>query len=333
MSITIYDIAKETGVSPSTVSRVINGSAGVSEEKRKKIEDTIKKRQFRPNAIASGLKKKKSQTIGFILPDVKNPYFATIFYELQIRAKQKNYLVFLCNTDNDRDIELKALYGLLDKQVEAIVLMGGGIDDLPINSLYLRELVKINQKVPLILTTDNEIDCHYVINDEREGMKHLIKYLSDKGHKTVGLLGGNDNIKPSYNRRKYFVEFVEQFNMTTKNEWIIDSGYNTLGGIKAMEQLWQLDDKPTAVCGISDLVAMGILNYCYKSNIVVPKDIAVIGCDGIPQSRFTSPSLTTMATDYSAFSKAIMQHIFGKNKDNKKDYIKVGMNIIKGEST
>lgn len=333
-SVTIYDIASEAGVSPATVSRVINSSAGVSPEKEVRIKEVIDKYQFRPNAIATGLKTKSSKTIGFIVPDIKNTYFAQIFYELQVRAKQKDYMVFLCNTENDREVESKILHALLDKQVETVVMMGGRIDDFPINSLRLRELTKINKKVPLVLTSrTSEIDCMQLINDDKGCMRQVVEHLVSKGHKDVALVGGNDTIKPSYYRRRYFLEIMEEYRMNIKDEWLIDSELTMAGGIEALEKLWACEQKPTAICGINDMVAMGVVNACHKKKIQVPEQVAIIGCDGVPQTEFSIPALTTVATDYAFFGQSILDYILEEDKSKIEKCIKVPMKIIVREST
>lgn len=332
--VTIYEIANEAGVSAATVSRVINASAGVSPEKEAKIKEIIEKYQFRPNAIAKGLKTKSSKTIGFIVPDIKNAYFAHVFHELQVRAKQNNYMVFLCNTENDRETESRTLHALLDKQVEAIVIMGGRIDDLPINSLHLRELIQINKKVPLILTSRaSEIDCIQIINNDRECMRQVVEHLSSRGHTEIALVGGNDSIKPSYYRRRYFLEFMEEYHMTIRDEWLIDSELNMAGGIEAMKFLWECKKRPTAVCGINDMVAMGMLNTCYKKGIKVPKQLAVMGCDGVPQSEFSTPALTTVATNYMGFGEKFLSYIMDENRLGKGMCEEIQMEIIVREST
>ncbi|MGL6175240.1 MAG: LacI family DNA-binding transcriptional regulator [Cellulosilyticaceae bacterium] len=333
-AVTIYDIANEAGVSPATVSRVINSSASVSAEKEAKIKEIIDKYQFRPNAIATGLKTKSSKTIGFIVPDIKNTYFAQIFYELQVRAKQKDYMVFLCNTENDRQVESKILHALLDNQVEIVVMMGGRIDDFPINSLHLRELIKINKKVPLVLTSRTpEIDCIQLINDDRGCMRQVVQHLASKGHTDIALVGGNDTIKPSYYRRRYFLEIMEEYHMNIRDEWLIDSELTMAGGIEAFTKLWACKQKPTAVCGINDMVAMGLLNACHKKKIQVPKQLAIIGCDGVPETEFSIPALTTVATDYEFFGQTILDYILKEDKPKVGKCIKVPMKIIVREST
>lgn len=333
-NITIYDIANEAGVSPATVSRVINASAGVSPEKAKKIKEIIEKYQFRPNAIASGLKTKSSKNIGFLVPYITNPFYASHFHEMQLKAKENDYMVFLCNTEDDRSVESKALQSLIDQQVEAIVLIGGRIDELPMSNIHLRELIKINSKVPLILTSKTpEIECVQFVNDEKECMRQVVEHLASKGHKEVALVGGYDGAKPSYNRRRYFLEFLEKYNMQTRDEWMIDSATDYSDGIYVMEQLWQCKHRPTAVCAINDLVALGVLKACYNKGIQVPRDLAVMGCDGIEQAEHSIPGLTSVATDYKAFGEKILTYIMDENHKHKYECIKIPMKLIIREST
>ena len=129
-AITIYDISKEANVSPSTVSRVINGNVKVSYEKTQRVKALIKKYNFQPNAIARGLIKKESNTIGVIIPDIKNPFFSSAFLEIEKAAMNRKYSVILCSSINkklqsDTEAETHYLNMLLEKQVDGIIFMGG----------------------------------------------------------------------------------------------------------------------------------------------------------------------------------------------------------------
>ncbi|WP_069997408.1 LacI family DNA-binding transcriptional regulator [Cellulosilyticum sp. I15G10I2] len=309
-SITIYDIAKEAGVSPATVSRVISGNAFVSGDKAERVRLAIEKYQFVPNAMAKGLKEQRSKVIGVIVPDIKNPYFSSLFYEIQIRAMQEDYMVFLCNTDDDNQAELKMLHTLVNKQAEAIVIIGGALDYKDCSKDYIKELQVLASRIPIVITTHtDQLDCIKVVNNERVGMELLTSHLAQRGYRKIALIGGNKNVIPSTDRRRYFLEYVEQNGLLTEKEWMIDGGFNIESGIALMEKLWACDKKPDAVCGINDLIALGALKFAHERGIKVPLDIGIAGCDGIALGAASYPALSTVATPYNHFGEKIIKTI------------------------
>lgn len=334
-NITIYDIAKEAGVSASTVSRVISGNVAVSKDAEKRVRKAIEKYQFVPNAMAKGLKEKRSKVIGVIVPDIKNPYFSSLFYEFQIRAIQEDFMVFLCNTYEDPQIELRMLHALMNKQVEAMVIIGGALDYKSCDKAYIKELQAISKKIPLVITTHTTLlDCIRVVNDDKKCMELLVTHLAQKGYQKIALIGGNNNVIPSYDRRRYFLQYIEENKLITRKEWMIDGGFSIEDGIKLMKELHQSKEQPDAVCGINDLVALGVLKFAHEQNMKIPEDIAVMGCDGIALGETSYPSLSTIATPYSVFGEEIIGSILLALQDKTyKRLMSIDMNLIARQST
>jgi len=334
-SITIYDIAKESGVSASTVSRVISGNVAVSKDAKERVKKAIEKYHFILNAMAKGLKEQRSKVIGVIVPDIKNPYFSNLFYELQIRAIQEDFMVFLCNTYEDPQIELRMVHALMNKQVEAMVIICGALDYRACDKAYIKEIEMLSRKIPFVITTHTDkLDCIRVINNDKECMKLLTAHLAQKGYQKVALVGGHNGVIPSYDRRRYFLRYAEEYGLKTRKEWMIDGGFNIESGIAFMEKLWTKDKKPDAVCGINDLIALGILKFAQEQGLQVPKDLGVMGCDGIAQGATSYPALSTIATPYHQFGEEIMKVILLalQNKVYKK-CITIDMKLIERQST
>lgn len=334
-NITIYDIAKEAKVSPSTVSRVLTGNATVSKDKLERVEAVIEKYQFIPNALARGLKEKRSKVIGIIVPDIKNPYFSNLFYEVQTRAIEENYMVFLCNTGGNIRIEREMVHTLINKQVEAMVIMGGGIDDLKCDKDYLQELNEVARKIPLVITNDRQpIDCLKVMNNDEKGIRSLVEFLVERGYKTAAFIGGRKEAIPTHDRRKYFLQYAKKEGLYVKKEWLLEGGYDAKSGRKLMEDLWAQQEKPEVVCGINDSVAHGILGFAHANRMQIPKDIGIVGCDGVTVEQAIFPSLTTIGTHYQLFGKQVIEAILleleGKNQDSIKA---IDMKLIPREST
>ncbi len=334
-NITIYDIAKEAEVSPSTVSRVMSGNVAVSKDKAERVKKTIEKYQFVPNAMAKGLKEQRSKVIGVIVPDIKNPYFSNLFYEIQTRAIREDFMVFLCNTDNNVKVELKMLHALMNKQVEAVVIVGGALDYQDCDSTYIQELQTIAKKMPLVITTPTpQLDCIKVVNNDQRCMELVVRHLAEKGYQSIALIGGNNNVIPSLNRRKYFLEYIEKSGLITEKEWMIDGGFSIENGINLMQTLWECHKKPDAVCGINDLIALGALKCAHEMGMKIPSDIGIMGCDGITQGATSYPELSTVATPYSEFGEEIINALLlALRNQTYEKLMTIDMKLIARQST
>ena len=334
-NITIYNIAKEAGVSPSTVSRVITGNVGVAKDKEERIRAIIEKYHFIPNAMAKGLKEKRSKVIGVIVPNINNPYFSNLFYEIQMSAIKEDLMVLLCNTNGDPKMEMKMFHTLIHKQVEAMVIIGGALDDKDCSKEYIKEIERLARYIPVIITTPRKtLGCIKVVNDDEQCMKLMAEHLADRGYQKIALIGGNEEIIPSAYRRKYFFKYTKKNNLIVRKNWIINGGFDIKSGMMLMQKLWSYDEKPDAVCGINDLVALGILKYAYEKGISIPADLGVMGCDGINLGETSSPALSTVATHYHVFGETVIKAILtALGNKTYQDFIIINMELKKRQST
>ena len=158
-NVTIVEIAEESGVSIATVSRVLNGTVPVSPKTKARVEAVIKKYHYSPNTLAQGLILRQTKTLGVIVPDITNPYFSTLFSEIERSAHQSNYSVILCNTsfsaasyaDGEREKEDKYFQMILDKKVDGVIIAGGQIDLCEISEDYRDALRRLASSIPVIV--------------------------------------------------------------------------------------------------------------------------------------------------------------------------------------
>lgn len=307
--VTIYDIAKEVGVSPSLVSRVLSGNGSVSQKSRQKIEEAIEKYDYRPNAMARGLQKSKTGMIGFILPHIGNEYFSSVYYEFEKIASDHNYMVTLFNSKNDYGTEERILGVLEEARVEAIIYMGGQIDQLNPRPYHIDIIKRLDKNIPCILCCEQaeRFECVGVHSDDQEGVKRLMKHLMDKGYRRMGILGGANSVISSKNRKDKLVEGATQSGIEVRKEWIIGDSYNELDGIKYMNKLLEEKCLPDVVCCINDHVAYGAQLAALDAGLKVPKDIAFTGFDGVGISELARPKITTVATDFGTLGKRIFE--------------------------
>ena len=150
-TISIYTIAREAGVSPATVSRVLNGSAKVSEEKRIRVQSLIEKYSFTPNALARGLSNVETKVIGLMVSDIRNPFYATLVVECEKAANERGYLMMLCNSLGSNEMELYYLEKFNSQQVDAVIQIGGKVDELISDTGYVEHVNKIASSMPVLI--------------------------------------------------------------------------------------------------------------------------------------------------------------------------------------
>jgi len=309
-TITVYDIAKEAGVSPATVSRVLTGSAKVNEDKKKRIQDLIVKYDFEPNGFARSLSKQESKTIGMIVPDIRNPYYSTMFVNCEKEALLRGYSMILCNTINEISSESGHLRNLSEKCVDAIIQVGGNADEVNPGSDYIELVNKIAKKTPLVVAGEmGGADVYRIVSEHTHGMQTLLEYLIGLGHKEIAMIGGRSNIVPTLKKRKILYNFLKEQGIYFKEKFMIDSDYSFEGGYAGAQTLFTLGELPTAIIAINESSAMGIIKALNEKGIRVPEDISVIGYDNTFYSEMISPQLTCISYNLEDYAVLIMDTI------------------------
>lgn len=301
-NITIYDIAREAKVSPATVSRVLTGNARVSEEKTNRVKKIIKKYNYQPNALARSLLTKSTNTIGIILPSVDNPFFASVFMEVEGQALAHGYSVILCNSVNTmlkNDCESESMYlkMLVEKRVDGIIFTGGRANKVKTDKVLVDEMNSIIDQIPMVMINGSmeNVDCYKVQSDEREGMFSIVEYLVSLGHRDIGFIGGQPDITSTYVKQIALQDALKHFNLPYKDEWIIYDDFSIESGFRAFKKLLTKKSIPTAVIAVNDLVAIGAINCAISENLSVPDDISIVGFDNSYLCDIITPKLTSVS--------------------------------------
>lgn len=290
---TINDVAKEAGVSISTVSRVLNNNYPVKEETRIKIEKAIEKLNYKPNMLARSLITKKTSTIGVIVPGITNLFFPTIVESIEDYSKDQGYSIVLCNTRGEALKEKEIIENLMSKGVDGIIIIDPTIDNL--KNKYLED---VSMKLPIIIINGSPegIKGNFICYDEKVGTLEAFEYLLKLGHKEIAFIRGSKSY--SYDiKEKIYIDIIEKNNLNYKE--ILDVGKgNSIEVVentqKKVEELLLKKNKPTAIFACNDLMALGSVNACNKLNLNVPYDISIIGFDNTLISNITHPKLTTV---------------------------------------
>ncbi|MBU3110700.1 LacI family DNA-binding transcriptional regulator [Clostridium lacusfryxellense] len=309
--ITIYDIAKEANVSPATVSRVLTGSAKVNEDKKQRVLEIIKIHNFQPNEVARSLFKKRSMMIGFILPDITNPFFSTIFLEAEKVALEFGYSMILCNSMDNSKVEALHVKTLSEKHVDAVIFMGHRVNAIKTIINYESDLQRLANKIPVVIVNGKMtgVDCYKIVTDEEDGIIKLVDYLVGLGHMDIAILGGITNSTSTSIKHKAYIKALKKHGIKVDKTFMIYDGFSIESGVKAMEKLLKGKKVPTAIIGINDLVAIGAIRAIKLVGLEVPKNISVTGFDGTYISELVSPQLTTVYQNYEDIGKEAVNTI------------------------
>ena len=293
MQPTMKDVAKLAKVSQPTVSHVINGTASISENVVKRVNEAIETLGYIPNAMAKGLKTRKSQIIGIIVPDVGMRFYGEMVKAIEILLRERGFMIFLCNTFYDRQLECDYIQTLIQHNVLGVITGFGLIDE---KSYTL--LVKHN--IPTVMLDSTNPDVGYNVYVDNEKMAHMaVSHLYDVGARTISYCSEPMACILLEARHAYFKKAVEEFGLVFDERlcFIAQNQYDEYNKMKMGYNIAAnvlLHDNIDAVFASSDEFAFGIVSRLKENAINIPQHIQIMGCDNDPFSSMISPSLTTI---------------------------------------
>lgn len=295
MPVTINDVAKEAGVSITTVSRVINGNYPVKQETRERVEAAIKKLNFQPNPIARSLVNRKTNSIGVVVPSITNMYFTEVVEGIEKYARKNGFDVFLNITSAKDEVEKNVVHKFLDRYVDGIIVVDPQTEN--VKSGFYNEIVNT---VPVVFVNGyhENIDLSFVISNEEKGFTAALKHLSKSGHKNIIFVRGDSSY--SYDlKEKIYRKFVKSIGskeviISVNAGNSIEVVENTKQSVLKFSNDIKLGEDYTALIACNDLMATGALNACLELGIKVPNEFSIIGFDNIVLSQMTTPKISTV---------------------------------------
>ncbi|MGE5605072.1 MAG: LacI family DNA-binding transcriptional regulator [Bacteroidota bacterium] len=301
MTITINEVANLARVSPSTVSRVLNRTGPFSPKVEKAVLEAVKMLNYQPSAVARGLAKRRTMSIGVIVPDIRNPFYAQICWRAEQIAKSNGYTIIICNIDNDPMGEDAYLRVMKDRRVDGILLTGSVKDATKIINF------KIKEEIPVVLLdlAVEGYDIPYVVLNNYNGAKLMTDYLVSLGHERI-VFATSDATPAERTRLEGFLRTMLEKGHSVKEEMVV-----TLSETKwrqkefgKLEELLSrpLAGRPTAVFCSNDLKAIFMYELAHRLKLNIPRDITVVGYDDIEIVRWLGPPLTTVAQPIDAMT-------------------------------
>lgn len=290
---TIRDIAKLANVSIATVSRVVNSPEKVEESTRARIKQIMQELDYRPNALARGLKVSSTKTIAIMIPDINNLFYPAVVRGTEDTFEKNDYSVFLCNTDKDIEKEIRYINVLLEKRVDGIIFMG----TRPVQKKENEHIIELSRKIPVVLVNDYILgaNIYAVLTDEVEGAYNAVEYLIKLGHKKIAHVTGEIDVFTTYqNKYKGYEMAMKDHGLQINGAYVASDAPYPEGGYAAAKKLLQQKDRPTAIFAASDQIAMGVMKAIAENSLGVPRDISVVGYANVPISGDLWPELTTV---------------------------------------
>jgi LacI family transcriptional regulator len=290
-SMTIRDVARLAGVSSMTVSRVINGSERVSPATRQRVEAAIDELGYVPSRLARGLIRQKTGTLALIVPDVANPFFTLVVRGAEEVARRADYRLLLCDTRSDLELEREVIEELLAHRVEGIAI--APVSDR--SRTHLRRLAKFGVPFVLIDRTVEGVDSDLIVGDNEGGARRLVTHLLELGHRRIGLIVEADDVSTARHRRQGYESALAAAGVPVDESLIVRANADPSGGFDGTRRLLTLDERPTAVFAVNNLVALGVIEAVRDAGLEVPDDVALVCFDDIEYASRMYPFLTVMA--------------------------------------
>jgi LacI family transcriptional regulator len=292
LAVTMRQVAQEAGVSVKTVSRVVNNQGEISEATRERVLEAIEKLGYRPSKVARALATQRTETVGLILGDISNPFFAQVARGVLDTAQAEGYDVFLCNSDYDPHLEIRALYSLADHNVGGMIIFPcwQNEDKLKAFADDGKLLVVVNRAF------QDYPGMGIVRHDIRGGAKLAVDYLVSQGHTAIGMLAGRAAPLQLMERVIGFREALAAHGIPVVDDWILGGSAPTdvERGRETARQLLTQHPEVTAVFAYNDLIAAGAIQACGDLGRRVPEDLAVVGFDDNQFAAMVAPPLTTI---------------------------------------
>ena len=310
---TISNVASKAGVSPTTVSRVLNGGYPVARETRAQVEKVVRDLGYIRNAHAQALRRTSTGVIGVIIHDVADPYFSEIVAGIQEVAASNGRLVVLCNSLRDPRSELQYVQMLRGQRVDAIILTGGAIEDAE----YLRAIrndaraLKLQGARMVICGRYSSVSTDVVVPDNSAGAEMLTTHLLQRGHRRIAELMGPPHFSTTDERSGGHRKALRDAGVDHDPNLALAGGFTRDGGYEATRRLLASAAKFSAIYAANDLMALGALTALREARLRVPGDVSLVGFDDIPTVRDVTPGLTTVRVPMREMGRRSMQIALG----------------------
>lgn len=330
MKPTIYDIAREAGVSATTVSKVINNKGRISEKTRKKILSIIEELHYQPNVLASAMKGKSTYTIALLIPDMANPVYSEYLKHIEEYGQEHGFSVVMCSTGGSPEKEAKHIALLRQKHVDGFI-----IASVFKNEVALKQLME--EKIPLVFFSLQrpELPVASVAGDDYLGGYIATEHLLSLGHRRIGIIAEAATVSGTERTRGYEKALVNA-GIEVDESLVIPIKEPTIEGAKQhAKKLLNREQRPTAIFGCNDVLAIGTMLAAKELGITLPDELSIMGFDNTVMCEIVEPQLSSVAPPIQEMGRQAMELLIQQieQKDNMKQRISLLPELVIRRST
>jgi LacI family transcriptional regulator len=287
---TIRDVAREAGVSIATVSRTFSGTQYVRPAVRERVMTSAEQLKYRPNALARSLRVENTSTLGLVIPNVGNPFFTAMARAVEDAAREMGYSLMIGNADEDPGKESEYLNVLMEKRVDGLIVSPARAISPPLNEIA-------RSGVPLVFLDRyvKGIEAPVVRADGRKAVDSLVEHLVDLGHERLAIISGPPETVPGRERLDAFLRGAEDRGVPVAEERVKIGDFRRESGLRAMRELLELNESPTAVFAANNLMGLGALQTLSRAGVKIPGEISFASFDDVSWFELTTPSVTAIA--------------------------------------
>jgi DNA-binding LacI/PurR family transcriptional regulator len=289
--VTIKDIASKLNLSPSTISRALHNHPDICNETKQKVNAIAEKLDYHPNALAQSLKKRRTNTIGVIVPEIKHDFFSAVISGIEGVAYSAGYVIILCESNENYEREVLNTRVLVDNRIAGLLV---SITQSTTNSDHFKFLQRIGIPIVFFDRVCDDVKASKVVVDDYHGGFIAGEHLIKSGYKKIAHLGGPIELSISRNRCAGYLAALKKYRQVPRKEYILHGGFHEQDGREGAHYLLNLKNHPDAIFAVNDPVAVGAYDIIRQRGMRIPKDVAVIGFSNNPISAIIQPPLTTI---------------------------------------
>jgi LacI family transcriptional regulator len=328
----LQEIAKRAKVSVATVSRTINHVPSVSPSLSRRIRSVIEEVGYYPNTQARALVSGRSRTLGLLVSEITNPFFAEILQTFEDLGAEHNYEILLSSIGkNPGRLELAARR-MMERRVDGVAILTFASED-PLMDVFTRRsvptvVVDIESAGPLLKT---------VRTDYRHGIRQAVQHLAALGHVHIAFISGPAGLRTAMSRKAAFQQCMKEIELEIFPKLLIEGDHTAEAGIRAVSALTASPERPSAVVCSNDMTAIGLMREAFELGLKIPADLSVVGFDDIPFAQFTTPPLTTVRMSQIEIAKlafeALLDSIDPQRKGSSHEVYEIRTNLVLRSST
>lgn len=286
--VTLERVAEQAGVSPSTVSRILNGTAAVSQAKKDAVQAAIQALGFRPNPVARGLAGGRTLSIGVVTQIISSPFYGEALLGIERELERAGYVPLFVSGNWHEDDERKAIETLLSRLVDGVIVLAGRLSDA--------ELTQVADTLPMIVV-GRQLSGPQLYSfsfDNRAGARAATQHLIEQGHRRIAFISGDLLHDDAVERQNGYFDALAAAGIAADPDLIVQGDYTEAGGMLAVSRLLERDQHFTALFASNDQMAIGACLGLHRRNLRVPDDVSLVGFDDLIMARYAMPPLTTV---------------------------------------